>query len=61
MIDSSWSTSGTSRVSLVASQVISLIIPRGNKKPTIAGQTIKWPEVKGLRDNQWSTNHFTER
>ena len=50
MIGSVWSASGTSRVSLVASQVI-----RGNKKPKIEGQTIKWLEEKEERDKGWST------
>ena len=33
---------------------------RGNQKPYIEGQTIQWPKVKGQRDKQWLTKHYSK-
>ena len=55
MIGSFWSASGTSRVSLVASQVI-----RGNEKPKIEGDN-KMTGRKRRKRQRVVNKNFTER
>jgi hypothetical protein len=44
----------------VATSKKSWKIQKGNQKPQIKEQTIKWPKEKGQYDKQWPTKHYIE-